>query len=243
MSFELEGTGVIITGAAKGIGLAVARRFAELGAKVSGWDIDPVPMQSEPSLAHSVTADVTDEASVAAAYTASKNALGSVSVLIANAGINGPTKPSWEYSLNEWNQVLSVDLTGVFLSTKAVLPDMREVGYGRIIVMASVAAKEGNPGATPYGAAKAGAVGYVKGLARELQPSNISVNCIAPVITETDLFAEMDEEYIASKKALIPMNRFCTGKDIADMTAWVASPRCSFTTGQIFDVTGGRATY
>ena len=243
MSFELEGTGVIITGAAKGIGLAVARRFSELGAKVSGWDIDPSPMQSEPALAHSVTADVTDEASVAAAYTASKNALGSVSVLIANAGINGPTKPSWEYSLNEWDRVISVDLTGVFLSTKAVLPDMREVGYGRIIVMASVAAKEGNPGATPYGAAKAGAVGYVKGLARELQPSNISVNCIAPVITETDLFAEMDEEYIATKKSLIPMNRFCTGKDIADMTAWVASPRCSFTTGQIFDVTGGRATY
>ena len=243
MSFELEGTGVIITGAAKGIGLAVARRFAELGAKVSGWDVHAAPMQSESAFIHSTTADVTDETSVVSAYAASKDALGSVSVLIANAGINGPTKPSWEYSLNEWNRVLSVDLTGVFLSTKAVLPDMREAGYGRIIVMASVAAKEGNPGATPYGAAKAGAVGYVKGLARELQPSNISVNCIAPVITETDLFAEMDEEYIASKKALIPMNRFCTGKDIADMTAWVASPRCSFTTGQIFDVTGGRATY
>jgi len=138
---------------------------------------------------------------------------------------------------------MSVDLTGVFLSTKAVLHHMIKHGYGRLIIISSVAGKEGNPGASPYGAAKSGVIGYAKGLARELLPSDITVNCLAPVITETDLLKEMTEEYIEDKKSKIPMERFCTAAEIADMTAWVASPHCSFTTGQVFDLTGGRATY
>ena len=243
MSFDLEGQTVIVTGAARGIGRAVSHRFAELGAKVSGWDLDIGPIAGDAAFVHTVTADVTDEASIDAAFTASKAALGGVSVLVANAGVNGPTKPAWDYTLDEWNHVINVDLSGVFVTTRPAIVHMREKGYGRIVIIASVAGKEGNPGACAYGAAKAGVIGFAKGLARELQPANITVNCIAPAITQTDLFDEMDPDYIAEKKARIPMNRFCTVEEIADMTAWVASPRCSFTTGQVFDVTGGRATY
>ena len=210
---------------------------------VSGWDIDSYVTRDQSAFAHLVDVDVANEASVAAGFEASIKALEKIDILVANAGINGPTKPAWDYTLADWQAVLNVDLTGVFLSTRAVLPHMRERCAGRIIAISSVAGKEGNPGACAYGAAKAGVIGYVKGLARELLPSEITVNCVAPVITETDLLNEMNEDYIADKRQRIPMNRFCTPAEVADMTAWIASPRCSFTTGQIFDVTGGRATY
>lgn len=243
MSFELNNQTIVVTGAARGIGLAIARRLTELGARVSGWDLDPTPITDDPGFVHTVRADVTDEASVERAYAESLGALGEVSVMVPNAGINGPTKPVWEYTLAEWQRVIDVDLTGVFLSTRVALPRMRAAGYGRIVIIASVAAKEGNPGASAYGAAKAGVVGFAKGLAKELMPSSITVNCIAPAITETDLMREMSAGYIAERKARIPMGRFCRVEEIADMAAWAASPRCSFTTGQIFDVTGGRATF
>jgi len=243
MGFELENQTVVVTGAGRGIGRAIGRRFAELGAKVSGWDLDVSGIAVDPAFAHTVRADVTSEESLAAAYASALEALGEVSVMVPNAGINGPTKPLWNYSLDEWNRVLAVDLTGVFLSTKVALPRMRAKGYGRIVIIASVAAKEGNPGAVPYGAAKAGVAGFAKGLARELVPSNITINCIAPCMAETDLLTGMAPDYIADRKARIPMGRFVSMAEIADMAAWAASPRCSFTTGQIFDVTGGRATY
>ena len=243
MGFDIEGHKFIVTGAAKGIGLAISRRLSELGAKVSGWDLNDDAMASEPAFTHRVKVDVTDENSIQSAVKESIQKLGGLQGLIANAGINGPTKPTWEYSKQEWEHVMSVDLTGVFLSTKAVLHHMRKHGYGRLIIISSVAGKEGNPGASPYGAAKSGVIGYAKGLARELLPSDITVNCLAPVITETDLLKEMTEEYIEDKKSKIPMERFCTAAEIANMTAWVASPKCSFTTGQVFDLTGGRATY
>jgi 3-oxoacyl-[acyl-carrier protein] reductase len=187
--------------------------------------------------------DVSNEASVNDAFAASIAAMGDVDGIVANAGINGPTKPLWEYSLDEWQQVIDIDLTGVFLSVQPVLRHLLPKGKGRIIVMSSVAGKEGNPGAVPYGAAKAGLVGYVKGLAREVMPSEIMVNCIAPVITETDLLTGMSQDYISDKKSRIPMGRFCTPQEVAAMAAWIASPQCSFTTGQVFDVTGGRATW
>ncbi len=243
MSFDLEGNNIVVTGAAKGIGLAISRRFAELGAKVSGWDLAPGPGDADPAFAHFVQVDVTDEDSVAEAFAQSLAALGSVTTMVANAGINGPTKPAWEYSLAEWRRVLDVDLTGVFICTRQVIDHMRARGTGRIVIVSSVAGKEGNPGACAYGAAKAGVIGFAKGLARELLPSDITVNCIAPAMTETELLDGMSAEYIADRKARIPMGRLCSVREIADMAAWVASPRCSFTTGQVFDVTGGRATY
>ena len=243
MGFDIEGDRFIVTGAARGIGLEISRKLSELGAKVSGWDLNDEAMASEPAFTHRVKVDVTDEISIQSAVKESIQKLGGLQGLIANAGINGPTKPIWEYSKKEWEHVMSVDLTGVFLSTKAVLHHMKKNGYGRLIIISSVAGKEGNPGATPYGAAKAGVIGYAKGLARELLPSNITVNCLAPAITETELLEEMTAEYIEEKKSKIPMGRFCTAAEIADMTAWVASSNCSFTTGQVFDLTGGRATY
>ena len=243
MGFDIEGDRFIVTGAARGIGLEISRKLSELGAKVSGWDLNHEAMASEPAFTHRVKVDVTDEKSIQSAVKESIQKLGGLQGLIANAGINGPTKPIWEYSKKEWEHVMSVDLTGVFLSTKAVLHHMKKNGYGRLIIISSVAGKEGNPGATPYGAAKAGVIGYAKGLARELLPSNITVNCLAPAITETELLEEMTDEYIEDKKSKIPMGRFCTAAEIADMTAWVASSNCSFTTGQVFDLTGGRATY
>ncbi len=243
MGFDIEGDKFIVTGAARGIGLEISRKLSELGAKVSGWDLNHEAMASEPAFTHRVKVDVTDERSIQSAVKESIQKLGGLQGLIANAGINGPTKPIWEYSKKEWEHVMSVDLTGVFLSTKAVLHHMKKQDYGRLIIISSVAGKEGNPGATPYGAAKAGVIGYAKGLARELLPSNITVNCLAPAITETELLDEMTDEYIEDKKSKIPMGRFCTAAEIADMTAWVASSNCSFTTGQVFDLTGGRATY
>lgn len=243
MSFDLNEQTVIVTGAARGIGRAIAQRFFDLGAQVCGWDLDCSAIENDPVFAACATVDVTDEASVDAAFEKAVARFGQINIVVANAGVNGPTKPAWEYRLEEWNHVLNVDLTGVFLTTRPAVRHMREHGYGRIVIIASVAAKEGNPGACAYGAAKAGVVGYAKSLARELQPSNITVNCIAPAITHTELFNEMDEDYIADRRGRIPMQRFCTVEEIADMTAWAASPRCSFTTGQLFDVTGGRATY
>ena len=244
MSFDLEGSRVVVTGAARGIGRAISTRFAELGAQVCGWDIRSDLMRSETDVfKHTEEVDVSDEDSVQRAATSTLNAIGGIDVVVANAGVNGPTKPTWNYSVEEWQRVIDVNLTGVFLTTRAFLNNMRERGTGRLIVVASIAGKEGNPGACAYGAAKAGVIGYAKGLARELLPSGITVNCLAPVIANTDLLKEMSDDYVDEKRGKIPMNRLCSVQEIADMAAWVASPRCSFTTGQVFDLSGGRATY
>ena len=236
MNLDLSGQTAVVTGAARGIGLAIAGRLQEAGASVEGWDLHP---SQEPCFARFRTVDVSDEAAVNGAAAAA----GEVDILINNAGVNGPTKPAWEYSLADWNAVLAVDLTGVFLCARALIPGMRARGYGRIVNIASIAGKEGNPDAIAYGAAKAGVVSITKTLGRELARSGVLVNCITPAMAETPFLEGMSAEYVADRKARIPMGRFARIEEIAAMTVFAASPACSFTTGMAFDVSGGRATY
>ena len=240
--FGLAGGTAIVTGAARGIGLAIARRLHDLGVTVSGWDLCP-DFPDQAPFAECRQADGGDEQSVATAFAATLDVLGHLDILVNNAGVNGPTKPLVDYTLPEWDHVLAVDLTGVFLGCRAVIPHMRERNYGRIINVASIAGKEGNPGASPYGAAKAGVLGLTKGLARELCDAGVTVNCVTPSLTETAILDGLDGDYIEDRRSRIPMGRLCTVEEVADMVAWVASPRCSFTTGACFDVSGGRATY
>ena len=233
---EMAGQRAVVTGAARGIGLAIAQKLASMGVDVEGWDVLPSDWDG---FARFCTVDVTDEAAVNAAA----EEAGAVDILVNNAGVNGPTKPAWEYTLAEWNRVLGIDLTGVFLCSRAFAPGMRARGYGRIVQIASIAGKEGGPNACAYAAAKHGVIGFTKGLAQELVGSGVLANSIAPVMTETDLLDGMSEDYIADRRRRIPMGRFCTVGEIAEMAAFVASPACSFTTGATFDISGGRSTW
>jgi len=240
------GQTAIVTGAVRGIGLGIARRMAVEGCQVVVWDRDAAAFDVaaagfEP--AQVLTVDVADRASVERAFATTVDATKRVDILINNAGVNGPVHPSWEYPPDAWDQVIAVDLTGVFHCCRAVVPAMRAAGYGRIVNVASIAGKEGGPGIAAYAAAKGGVIAFTKSLAKELTPSNVLVNAIAPVITETDLFKEMTAEHIAAMKAKIPMGRFLRIDEIAAMVTWIASRECTFTTGATFDLSGGRATY
>ncbi len=242
----LQGQIVIVTGAARGIGHGIAARFAQEGCRVVVWDRDPGAFDAttagfEPALIETV--DVSNLASVERAFAATMEKVGGLDILINNAGVSGPVLPVWEYPPDEWDRVLAVDLTGVFYCCRVAVPRMRAAGYGRIVNVSSITGKEGSPGIAAYASAKAGVIGFTKSLARELIDSGVLVNCIAPVITETDLFREMTAEHIASAKAKIPMGRFLTIGEIAAMVAWIASPECSFCTGATFDLSGGRGTY
>jgi 3-oxoacyl-[acyl-carrier protein] reductase len=242
----LEGQGAIVTGGARGIGLAIAHRLADEGCRVALWDRDLATFDAAAAgfaPAHLQAVDVADLAAVERAFAATAAALGQVDILVNNAGINGPVAPAWDYPPDAWARVLAVDLTGVFHGCRVAVPGMRARGYGRIVNVASIAGKEGGPGISAYAAAKAGVIGYTKSIARELAGSGVLVNAIAPVITETDLLKEMTAEHIASARGKIPMNRFLQAPEIAAMVAWIASAECSFTTGFVFDLSGGRATY
>jgi 3-oxoacyl-[acyl-carrier protein] reductase len=243
---SLEGQTAIVTGGARGIGLGIARRLADEGCRVALWDMDFGSFDANAAgfvPVHMQTVDVGSLPAVERAFAASHAALGALDILINNAGINGPVAPSWEYPVAAWERVLAVDLTGVFYCCRATVPLMRARGYGRIVNIASIAGKEGGPGISAYAAAKAGVIGFTKSLARELVGSGVLVNAVAPVITETDLLREMTPEHVAAARAKIPLNRFLKVAEVAAMVAWIASPECSFTTGFVFDLSGGRATY
>jgi NAD(P)-dependent dehydrogenase (short-subunit alcohol dehydrogenase family) len=234
----------IVTGAARGIGLAIARRLSAQGCRVVAWDRDLAPLAHSdyaPEFAEAV--DVTDYADVERAFSAVVGRVGQVHILVNNAGINGPVAPAEHYPLDDFARVLAVDLTGVFHCCRATIAHMKTNGYGRIVNIASIAGKEGMPGISAYSAAKAGVIGYSKAIARELATSGVAVNCVAPAITQTELLAEMTQEHIEGARARIPMGRFCAPEEIAAVVAFAASPECSFTTGFVFDATGGRATY
>ncbi len=241
----MKGRSAIVTGGARGIGFAIAATLARRGTRVLIWDQDEEALA--PALealralgpAEATKVDVTSERSVAAGAAAA----GAIDVLVNNAGITGPNLPVVEYPLADWERVLAVDLTGPFLCARALTPAMVRQGYGRIVNIASVAGKEGNPNAAAYSAAKAGLIGLTKSLGKELAGTGVLVNCVTPAVAKTDLFKQMTQSHIDYMLSKIPMGRFVEVDEIAKLAAWLCSEECSFSTGAVFDISGGRATY
>jgi NAD(P)-dependent dehydrogenase (short-subunit alcohol dehydrogenase family) len=247
--FDLTGRRAVVTGGAQGIGRAIAERLLRSGARVSLWDCDAATLNaSAGELAaagevHTATVDVVNAEQVHAASAATVDRFGGIDILIANAGITGPNVPTWEYPPDEWRRVLDVDLTGIFLCCRAVVPYMRRQHYGRIVMIASIAGKEGNPNAAAYSAAKAGVIALTKSLGKELAGEDIAVNCITPAAAKTRLFEQMTQPHIDYMLSKIPRARFVRVEEIAALAAWLASEENSFATGAVYDLSGGRATY
>ncbi|MGO8919638.1 MAG: SDR family NAD(P)-dependent oxidoreductase [Stellaceae bacterium] len=241
---DLRNRVAVVTGGARGIGYACAERFLACGAKPALWDLDGAAAAAarlEGAIGCAV--DVTDERSIAAALAETERRLGPVDILVASAGITGPNTTVAQYPAEAWRKVIDVDLTGVFLCCRAVVPGMQQRDYGRIVAIASVAGKEGNPNASAYSAAKAGVIALTKSLGKELARTGIRVNCVTPAAVKTEMFAQMTQQHIDYMLSKIPMGRFGAVEEIAAMIAWLASEECSFSTGGVFDLSGGRATY
>ena len=249
---DLSGRAGIITGGARGIGLAIAERYLASGARVAIWDADAAALTvAKARLAVDTPAerivtchaDVASQASVEAAFAATLQAFGKVDILVNNAGITGPNVKTWEYSAADFRKVIDINLIGVFIGCKVVTPHLIANGYGRIVNVASVAGKEGNPNAPAYSASKAGVIGLTKSLGKELAKTGVLCNCITPAAAKTDIFDQMTPDFIAFMLSKIPMGRFVEVGEIAALVAWLSSEECSFTTGGVFDITGGRSTY
>ena len=246
IQYDFNGRTAVVTGGAKGIGLGIAQQLADAGAAVAVWDMNTDSLRNSAAgqaFEAILSVDVTEPADVEQAVQNTLAQLGAIDILVNNAGVSGPTLPTWEYPLHEWERVITTDLTSVYLCCRAVVPVMLEQDGGRIVNIASVAGKEGNANACAYSAAKAGVIALTKSLGKELARSGIIVNCVAPAMVQTDLLGEMTPEYIAIITGKIPMGRFGTIEENAEMVAWLCSDACSFSTGAVFDVSGGRATY
>jgi NAD(P)-dependent dehydrogenase (short-subunit alcohol dehydrogenase family) len=246
---DLTHRAAIVTGGARGIGLAIARRLLASGASVSLWDVDAAALaQAQEELhahgtVHAAVMDVTIAESAEAAASASAQALGKLDILVNNAGIAGANAKTWETDPKEWRRVLEINLTGPFHCCRAVIPHLLRNGYGRIVNIASIAGKEGNPNAAPYSASKAGLIALTKSLGKELATSNVLVNCVTPAAIATEIFQQMSQTHIDYMLSKIPMGRFGKVEEAAALVAWLCSEECSFSTGAVFDLSGGRATY
>ena len=246
---DLQGKTAVVTGAARGIGLAIVRRILASGGRCSLWDNDPAALEAA-TLAlnagdkvQTLTVDVTDETKVATAAAAVQQRFGAVDILVNNAGIAGVSKKLWECITQEWRAVMELDLFALFLCCHAIVPLMLPRNTGRIVNIASIAGKEGNPNASHYSAAKAGVIGLTKSLGKELATTGIRVNCVTPAVIETEILKQMSKEHINYMLSKIPIGRPGTVDEVAALVAWLCSEDCSFTTGGVFDISGGRATY
>jgi 2-dehydro-3-deoxy-L-rhamnonate dehydrogenase (NAD+) len=236
----------IVTGGASGIGRDIAQRLTAEGARVSVWDMkDDAAAAARQAIgaAHHAAVDVADADQVHAAMQATVAALGRLDVMVASAGITGPNSTIAEYPPAEWRRVMDVNLNGVFYCNRAAVPHMQRNGYGRIVNIASIAGKEGNPNAGAYSASKAGVIGLTKSLGKELAKTGITVNCVTPAAVHTAIFDQMTQAHIDFMLSKIPMGRFGQVAEVAALVCWLASEECSFSTGAVFDVSGGRATY
>ena len=244
---DFSGRTAVITGGAAGIGFAIAQRLIASGGRVSVWDRDAAALDKAKARLTAGTdmrvVDVADAASVDAATQAAASALGRIDALVCSAGITGPNTTTWEYPVDAWRQVMAVNVNGVFLCNRAVVPVMLKQDYGRIVNIASVAGKEGNPNASAYSTSKAAVIGLTKSLGKELARTGIRVNCITPAAVKTAIFDQMSQQHIDFMLSKIPMGRFGQVEEIAALVGWLCTEDCSFSTGAVFDVSGGRATY
>ena len=248
-TYDLKGRTAAVTGAARGIGRAIADRLLASGANVMLWDVDGAALKDTladlggAGHADVAAVDITDPDAVEAARALTIDRFSGLDVLVNCAGISGPTVKTWEYTLEDWNRVVGIDLTGTFICCKAVVPGMMERGYGRIVNIASIAGKEGNPNAPAYSAAKAGVIGFTKALSKEVVGAGVLVNCVTPAAIRTDIFDQISEEHVQYMLSKIPMGRLGKTDEAAHLVAWLCSEDCSFSTGAVFDLSGGRATY
>jgi 2-dehydro-3-deoxy-L-rhamnonate dehydrogenase (NAD+) len=246
---DLHQRNAIITGGARGFGYAIAERMLQSGANVSLWDIDSVRLAAAKEKLESfgrvqtIAVELTDETEIAKALKAVQGTFGKIDILINNAGITGGNAPTWELNSDSFRKVIDVNLVAPFLICKAVVPFMLENGYGRIVNISSIAGKEGNPNASHYSASKAGLIALTKSLSKELATKNVLVNCVTPAAAKTELFDQMAQHHIDYMISKIPMGRLLQVHELAAMVAWLSSEECSFSTGAVFDISGGRAVY